>query len=324
MTRWVKAVVLGLACVAVAVGQSPPSHLPDVPKSPSGATEGPRVGDVIALQTSGQPDRRVKVVGVTRTGGEPLADLQDLATSARYTVPVRMLTPSPRSVQTAATGWAPPPTRPPVTAKAQAPAAPPIKSPERIVVARPPATDLPSVRPSTRLATRAKPNFMPKVPATATPKLPRDVSLPRVAVPEVKAMVSIPRPTPRAPRIQPDTAPPQLSPHVPKALPTPMALETDPYLRDLVGALRPSVREEAATALAEGRYGWRPEIQAHLARAAAEDPAPSVRAHCIRLLSKLGFHESDYRTQLESWAATAEPQLRKAARDALARLTVKK
>ena len=116
MTRWVKAFVLGLACVAVAVGQSPPSHLPDVPKSPSGATDGPRVGDVIALQTSGQPDRKVKVLGVTRSGGEPLADLQDLATSARYTVPVRMLTPAPRPVRSAATsrptGWAPPPTLP--------------------------------------------------------------------------------------------------------------------------------------------------------------------------------------------------------------------
>jgi hypothetical protein len=102
-----------------------------------------------------------------------------------------------------------------------------------------------------------------------------------------------------------------------------MADETGPYLRDLFEALRPSVRERAATALAECRYGSRPEIKVQLAKAAATDPSPDVRAHCVRILSKLGYHESRYLDELAGWAESGAPPLKQAAREALSRLTAK-
>lgn len=102
-----------------------------------------------------------------------------------------------------------------------------------------------------------------------------------------------------------------------------MIEETTPVLRDLTQALRPTVRERAATTLAEGRYGWRTEVKAELARAAAHDPATSVRAHCIRLLSKLGYHETAYLDQLATWAESDSIRVREAAREALAKLTVR-
>ena len=102
-----------------------------------------------------------------------------------------------------------------------------------------------------------------------------------------------------------------------------MADETGPYLRDLFAALRPSVRERAATALAECRYGSRPEVKAQLAKAATSDPSPDVRAHCVKLLSKLGYHESRYLDELAGWAESGPSPLQQAARDALARLAAK-
>lgn len=46
--------------------------------------------------------------------------------------------------------------------------------------------------------------------------------------------------------------------------------------------------------MAEGRYGSRPEVKRVIAKAALTDPAPGARAHCIRLLSTLGYHEPEY------------------------------
>ena len=103
----------------------------------------------------------------------------------------------------------------------------------------------------------------------------------------------------------------------------PMAEEIGPYLRDLFEALRPSVRETAATALAECRYGSRPEVKALLAKAAAFDPCPDVCAHCIGLMSRLGYHEPRYIEDLTAWADSGPEVVRKAARAALAKLAAK-
>jgi len=100
--------------------------------------------------------------------------------------------------------------------------------------------------------------------------------------------------------------------------------ETKAVVADLTKALMPSVRERAATALAESRYGWKPEIKTHLATAARHDPAPSVRAHCIGLLAKLGYHESLYLAYLEEVAATGSPEVQKAAKAALTKLAPRK
>jgi hypothetical protein len=97
--------------------------------------------------------------------------------------------------------------------------------------------------------------------------------------------------------------------------------EIRPYLHDLKTALRPTVRERAASALAEGRYGWKPEVKAILFRVAQEDPAASVRAHCIWLLSRLGYHESEYVDFLDAVATSGPPSVQQAARLALVKLT---
>ncbi len=100
----------------------------------------------------------------------------------------------------------------------------------------------------------------------------------------------------------------------------PMSDEIGPYLRDLFGALRPSVRLRAATGLAEGRYGSRPGVKYQLAKAAASDPDVTVRAHCVRLLSRLGYCESEYLDDLAAWADTGPAVVKSAAREALAKL----
>ena len=99
--------------------------------------------------------------------------------------------------------------------------------------------------------------------------------------------------------------------------------ETQGYVFDLVSALRPSVRENAAICLAESRYCWRQEVKTVLAKAAISDPAPSVRAKCIQLLMQLGYHDPEYLAFLQNTSAVGEvpAPVRLAAKDALARLT---
>ena len=99
--------------------------------------------------------------------------------------------------------------------------------------------------------------------------------------------------------------------------------EVQGYVYELGSALRPSVRENAAICLAEGRFGSRREVKTVLAKAAVADPAPSVRAACIELLLKLGYHDPEYMAYLQSASVPgAGPTLvRAAAKDALAKLT---
>lgn len=97
-----------------------------------------------------------------------------------------------------------------------------------------------------------------------------------------------------------------------------MQQEVRPYVTDIALALRPSVREYAVSALAEGRYCWRPEIKGYLAKVAISDPAPSVRAHCIRCLKKLGYNDPEYVSYLKSLAENGHEQVRTVASDALA------
>lgn len=333
---WAKAAAAGLACAGFAAGQAPPTRVsvaPPAPSSPPEATDGLRAGVVIALRAAGQPERKVTVLRVTRPdGGEALADLQDLATGARYTVPARMLTAKPRPVAPPAragllynpTRWSKPsqPSAPPVT---KPPAASPVPSPKPVAYRLPPRPQPPPTeqRPAPRTPP-AEPARTPPV-STARPVVPLPYERP-LPPPVAPAPLTALRPATErgpAPEIRPAGLIAPLPPPVPAPVADPMADETGPYLRDLFAALRPSVRERAATALAECRYGSRPEVKARLAKAAASDPSPGVRAHCVRLLSKLGYHESRYLDELAGWAESGPSQLRQAARDALARLAVK-
>lgn len=99
-----------------------------------------------------------------------------------------------------------------------------------------------------------------------------------------------------------------------------MHREIAPWVAELTRAVRPSVRMEAATALAEGRYGWRDEVKTYLAKAAATDPAAVVRAHCISLLTTLGYAEPEWRSFLAASSSDKNPDVRVAASIALARL----
>jgi len=94
-------------------------------------------------------------------------------------------------------------------------------------------------------------------------------------------------------------------------------------LSDLRTALRPATRQSAATAIAQGRYGWKPEVKAHLAQAARADSSSIVRAHCIELLSKLGYHETEYLDFLDEAVTTASPEVQTAAKAALLKLAPK-
>ncbi len=98
--------------------------------------------------------------------------------------------------------------------------------------------------------------------------------------------------------------------------------ETREYVYDLVAALRPSIRENAALYLAESRYGSRPEVKNALARAAIADPEPNVRAKCIELLMRLGYHDPKYLAYLQSTAVPGEAptMVKAAAKEALAKL----
>lgn len=134
-------------------------------------------------------------------------------------------------------------------------------------------------------------------------------------------------PTPSRPTVPVYAAVPTLTPPVPPPatlLPSVAAAvqaDTQAFADDLANALRPSVRETAATGLAEGRHGWRPEIKRLLAAAAMNDPAVSVQVRCVTLLANLGYHEPGYVEFLEAAAGTAPDRLKQAARVALARLT---
>lgn len=438
----------------------------------------PREGDLLTFRTAGQPERRVRILRITGTIDDGLADVQDLSSNAKYSIPLKVLASMARSAATTAPGTVPPAALPapplvvtpnpnagtngwpkptaapsplvkgnmprtilpsPTAARAlmqetqqvafappsppPAPASPAASMPPvdatRSVQAAPakPATttddvffrpaSLPSIVPpvqptstptppppdawskpvpTTPPVRTSTPAAAPAVPVVTTAPIPSNALPPtqpafstvkppvvNVAAPEYVAVpvydfgapavaappvvetnltasstpvpaVAAPIPADTPPAVAPKptfVAAPQvvvqtsLTAHslsiqseligadVLSRLPTQMVEELQPYLFDLSRALRPSLRERAASALADGRYGSRPEVKAALARVALVDPAPSVKAHCIRLLSKLGYHESSYLDYLDSCAESADATVKQAAVDAVAKLRTK-
>lgn len=103
-----------------------------------------------------------------------------------------------------------------------------------------------------------------------------------------------------------------------------MKTETADSMTALQSAMRPTARQDAATALSEGRYAGQMEIKTALAQSAMHDPAPVVRAHCIDCLSRLGYCAPDYVDHLRQCAMGTEPCLKTAASNALMKLEPKK
>jgi len=62
----------------------------------------------------------------------------------------------------------------------------------------------------------------------------------------------------------------------------------------LKNELRPSARETAAEALAEGAGAESAPVRSLLLTAAASDPSPNVRATCVRCLAKIGVRDSAF------------------------------
>ncbi len=162
----------------------------------------------------------------------------------------------------------------------------------------------------------AIPNSAPVTPKLAPPaQFPVIAQLPTIA--QLPASVTMPKPVVHVETVSAmSTVESLLLP-----LPLVMADEIQPFVHNLFTAMRPSIRERGATALAECRFGSKPEVKAIIARAALLDPAPNVRATCIKLLSTLGYHETTYLDFLDACSDSAHPQVKQAAIDALAKLT---
>jgi hypothetical protein len=114
----------------------------------------------------------------------------------------------------------------------------------------------------------------------------------------------------RQPALLTRVAPPMLG--VPAGTPPSQLLA---MLRD---DLQPSHREWAAEALAEHDCRTHPGILTGLVTAAREDPAPSVRASCVRVLAEVKGGGTDAHTAVEAARGDADPRVRAAAEHALA------
>ncbi len=263
----------------------------------------------IRMHSAGQPDHVLKVVKTERmSDGHVLVELKDVKTGDVYT----LMDPS-FAVQLKPAERPPTPTKseplpnpvPPISPEAEFP----IPIPAAPSISPPAVASIGTQRPLPISV-----NSPVNVPVPSS----REVRLPDLAPLPLQPVSLAPRETIR-PYVQSSvnaatarygTEPPEVR----------MQREIAPWVAELTRALRPSVRMDAATALAEGRYGWRDEVKAHLMQAAATDPAAVVRAHCISLLSTLGYAETEYRNFLASCSADRSADVRVAASIALARL----
>lgn len=283
-----------------------------------------REGDVVVFRTAGQPERQLKILRVSQfSDGESLIDVQDLTTGDRFTVPGKVMaalsrprtppTPQPTPVAPPTQSSAKPLPPPPVPLTTTQPATPPPQpSP-----ANPPAPETVATPVAEASATPIPAPVEPAEPgeiaqATATPSAPSQ--------PETSGNARFQSPISQTSREEiPQTRQSLLL----TSLLTPqeqMYAEIKPLIADLHTALRPTVREDAATGLAEGRYGSRPEVKATIAYAAMSDPAISVRAHCIRCLMSLGYHHPVYVDYLQKCAVCDSVELKQAAIVALQKL----
>ncbi|MFO0934969.1 MAG: HEAT repeat domain-containing protein [Gemmataceae bacterium] len=313
-----------------------PSNLPatNVPAPATGKDAAQEAG-IVLLRTANQPDRKVKVIKSTKQAdGRILTEVVDIKTGE--TLLVADKAPGGKSDTVA------PATTPVPAAKATtpAPATPAVTMPTVDTmpsIDKKPMPDLPVAKPRDvdPLLNGAKTKSAPASKPTMTTK-----AAPPVAV----AATPAPAPSPAKPMVIPTTVAGKATPTMPPAtvsvrdnapihvtLPVGyvpaeirMKEETAHDIATLQSASRPSMRQDAATALAEGRYGSRMEVKAILAGAAMHDPAPIVRAHCIESLSKLGYNSPEYVGYLRQCTADASSDVKTAASEALTKLEPKR
>jgi hypothetical protein len=316
MTRWLLTGAVAAAAWSGSVyGQAPRPAVPATPAAPA-VTDGQPGGPIITLKSPGQPERRVQVLRSTRgPDGKVTSEVKDLATGEVYTMvdvnpggdldtPTAVLPPSPDALPRAKDR-----TFDPLLGGGPAAAMPTTETKPgffRRLLGKPqasPAGPLPSGSRTTPTTTSA--------PAPAPAPTPTPVLMP--VTPPTHS--SAPPPAPIQPTIALSARPLRPSEQ--------MREDIDEYLENLKSHPRPSLRMEAASGLADGRYAARAEVKKALVAAAKGDPAAIVRSHCIACLSKLGYADPEYVRELHQWAADANPLVAQAATNALAKLAPK-
>ena len=106
------------------------------------------------------------------------------------------------------------------------------------------------------------------------------------------------------------------------AAPNGQGNDSTPHLLAILkDSLYPSQREDAAQALAGRDWHQQPQIADALVKAAKEDPAPMVRAECLRSLAKIKVNTMPVVAACQALKADADPRVRKEAEQTLVVLT---
>jgi hypothetical protein len=112
-------------------------------------------------------------------------------------------------------------------------------------------------------------------------------------------------------------APTAVPPAAPQAAPAPQVGQLVDLLHD---SPYPAQREMAASYLAGQDARSNPQIVPALIEGAKQDPAPTVRAGCVRSLMRLNVSSPAYRSVLEDMRTDADPRVRETAEQAIGRI----
>jgi hypothetical protein len=85
----------------------------------------------------------------------------------------------------------------------------------------------------------------------------------------------------------------------------------------LRGSLFPSQREAAADQLGQSDWRREPEVVQALVTAARSDPAPMVRACCVRTLARMRVNTMPAVSAVQELKQDADPRVRQAVEEAL-------
>jgi hypothetical protein len=359
MARWFLTTCFGvLAFVAAAPAQST-----DKSYQATQSTAPSENADLVVMRTAGQKERTLRMVKPGPVQPDDIVEVKDITSGAVFSIPgvVFLRLPKLNAEPVAPVTQVPIPTKQvdePKPTVVKQPEPQPIQTarqpeplPQTRLTAPPPAPVTPVVVPtlsaeSWRSAPVPTYTNEDKWKSATVPYAPRTrvQVLPAVGTPfEVTPQDSEPATTIRGQAPADDRGFVRITPQVIEERQPPaelemvaysgerkrtiqelMQAETKDYIYDLSTAIRPSQREYAASGLASCRFASRQEVKNVLARAAISDPAPSVRAHCVLLLSRLGYHDPDYIDYLKSCEKSDHPMLRVAANFALSGLSPKK
>jgi hypothetical protein len=126
-------------------------------------------------------------------------------------------------------------------------------------------------------------------------------------------------PTPGQQRMMPQNAPGQMG--MPVAATVPPVVPPSQHLWILRESLQPSQREQAVHALLAGPARTQPEVVQALRASAQGDPAPSVRASCLRALARVQANDPTTLAIVQAARADGDLQVRNEAELALRALT---